>query len=45
MEQEPDTATLHADIRAWVWALLDAEVHADTIREVVEKAISDWRNE
>jgi hypothetical protein len=41
-EDSPDTAVLAADIAAWVPELLDAGVHADAIRDLVEAAIRDW---
>jgi hypothetical protein len=41
-EDSPDTAVIAADIAAWVRELLDAGVHADEVRDLVERAIRDW---
>ena len=41
-EDSPDTAVLAADIAAWVRELLDAGVHADAIRDLIEEAIREW---
>lgn len=38
----PDTGVLATDIAAGVHLLLDAEVHADEIRDLVERAIREW---
>ena len=41
-EDSPDTAVLAADVVAWVLELLDAGVHADAVRDLVEHAIREW---
>lgn len=41
-EESPDTAVLATDIAAWVRELLDAGVHAEEIRGLVDRAIREW---
>jgi len=39
----PDTGVLANDLMAQVHQLLEVEVHADEIRDLVERAIREWR--